>query len=501
MACSGLRGRRGFGPLAAVMLGFVLGLGGLPPLALAAGGDPVRATPQFEILPGPAPLQVSGRSFVDPSGRVILLRGINLAGDSKVPPFAPRIGPADLDRVAELGFNVIRLLIVWEAYEPSPGVYDEAYLTSVMTVAAEAARRGLYTIVDFHQDGFSRHASYGTGDGFPRWAVSPRGRPSTPNNGPLSSDWPLMMALDPTTHLSFADFYADTHGVRSRYLIMISRVASAFATIPGVIGYDLINEPWGDERRELAPLYRDANAVIRSVHPSAILFLEGHVKTNTGIQTRLPRPEFGPVAYAPHYYNPSTIVLRHWHGLTATMDLAFHHMTSTAEAWNCPLFVGEFGMDARVTGSGAYVEEVYDRLDAAFASGAHWNLTPGWTDHLKDGWNGEDFSILDPSGRIRPNYRPRPYPRATAGVPTRFAFDRGSSRFSESTVGYDWIHDPERGLTEVFVPRSVFPPGFPVEVRAADPAAVVSVWYDASSQRLQIQTDRPTAVSLRASSR
>ncbi|WP_182830355.1 cellulase family glycosylhydrolase [Tautonia rosea] len=432
---------------------------------------------------------------------MILLRGINLAGDSKVPPFAPRVGPVDLDRVAELGFNVIRLLFVWEAYEPSPGVYDEAYLASVMTVAAEASRRGVFTIVDFHQDGFSRHASYGTGDGFPRWAVSPRGRPSTPNNGPLSSDWPLMMALDPTTHLSFADFYADTYGFRSQYLLMISRVASSFATIPGVIGYDLINEPWGDERRELAPLYRDAAAVVRSVHPSAILFLEGHVKTNTGIQTRLPRPEFDAAVYAPHYYNPSTIVLRHWHGLTTTMDLAFHHMTSTAEAWNCPLFVGEFGMDARVTGSGAYVEEVYDRLDAAFASGAHWNLTPGWTEQLKDGWNGEDFSILDPSGRIRSNFRPRPYPRATAGVPKRFAFNRGSSRFKTSTLDYDWIHDPNRGETEVFVPRLVFPPGFPAEVRTADPSAVVSLWYDESTQLLRIQTDRPTAISLRARAR
>jgi endoglycosylceramidase len=500
MGCSGLRGRRRFGALAAVVLGLGLGFGTEARPALAGEIiDPVLPSPQHVGHPGP--LRVSGPYFVDPSGRVILLRGINLAGDSKVPPFAPRVGPADLDRVADLGFNVIRLLFLWEAYEPSPGAYDEAYLASVMAVAAEAARRGLFTIVDFHQDGFSRHASYGTGDGFPRWAVSPRGRPSTPNNGPLSSDWPLMMALDPTTHRSFADFFADAHGVRSRYLLMISRVASAFASIPGVIGYDLINEPWGHERRELAPLYRDADAVIRAVHPSAILFLEGHVKTNTGIQTRLPRPDFGPVAYAPHYYNPSTIVLRHWHGLTATMDLAFHHMTATAAAWDCPLFVGEFGMDARVTGSGAYVEEVYDRLDAAFASGAHWNLTPGWTEHLKDGWNGEDFSILDPAGRIRPNYRPRPYPRATAGEPTRFAFDRGSPRFKTNTLEYDWIHHPDRGPTEVFVPRLVFPPGFPVEVRAADPSASVSAWYDESAQILRIQADRPSAVSLRARTR
>jgi endoglycosylceramidase len=450
-----------------------------PPSGIAASSPPLLFT--------------AGRHFVDPSGRVVILRGVSLSGASKVPPFGACVGPADLDRLARLGMNVIRLLFLWEAYEPCPGDYDESYLARIQAVACAAWERGMYVIVDIHQDGFSRYASRGSGDGFPPWAVSPRGKASVPDNSLRDKIWPVLMATDPTTHKSFNDFYADTFGVRTRYLLMLERIAYAFATTPGVIGYDLLNEPWGDEPNDLAPLYHEAAALVRARHPAAILFLEGQITTNCGLRTNLPRPAFGGVAYSPHYYKPLTMVFGRWAGLHHNIDRAFTHMAATACAWDMPLFLGEFGMCATVHNVGAYISALYDRLDACLASGAQWNYTPEWTERNKDGWNGEDFNILDPCDNPRPNFRYRPYPRLTAGIPLRFEYRDPVESQQAPTLEFVWDHCPGRGATEIFVPTAIFPPGSSLTVQPAE----VACSLDPHRQVLVCHASRPMTIVLR----
>ncbi len=474
-------------PGIATMMGFLLGICVivLPETARA------QATPRPQLGMPPL-LRSEGRHFVDQQGRVVILRGVNLSGDAKAPPFLPCTSPADLDRMAELGFNVVRMLFIWEAYEPVAGVYNDGYLAQLQSVAAAASARGIHVIVDIHQDGFSRHASRGAGDGFPRWAVSPRGYPSDPDNTARCKNWAVWMATDPTTHRSFDDFFANTHGVRTRYLLMLGRISGAFAQTPGVIGYDLLNEPWGDERRELAPLYRDAAEIVRAQHPGCILFLEGHVTTNCGIATKLPRPSGGNVAYAPHYYHPLTIALERWNGMKLGMKRAFGSMTTTTREWNAPLFVGEFGVSAEARNAGDYMAAIYDRMDACLASGTQWNYSPRWNDRDKDGWNGEDFSILDSNGAVRSNFRPRPYPRHTAGVPVAFSFDDGRTFGARPSLVFTWDHCPELGATEIFIPNTVFPPGSTI----ATSALGMTCQRDAARQLLLCQGQERMTVTV-----
>src|SRR5262249_23634616 len=145
-------------------------------------------------------LCTQGKYFKDPSGRTVILRGVNLAGSSKIPAFLalPRrdaavgtgvllingvmdtsafdfIGNSDfseLDPLVTWGMNVIRLLFVWEAYEPFEGKQVQKYLDYLTRIADEAWSHGIYTIVDFHQDGYSRFFG-GCGEGFPKWTIPP----------------------------------------------------------------------------------------------------------------------------------------------------------------------------------------------------------------------------------------------------------------------------------------------------------------------------------------
>jgi len=386
-------------------------------------------------------LRVVGRHFEDAGGRVVLLRGVNVAGDAKVPPFRPAL-PAVFEPLPGFGFNVVRLLFTWEAYEPEMGMPDASYLDYYEAAARAAWARGLYVIVDFHQDAFSRWSIGGCGEGFPRWAVPAGLAAAAPDNGPACADWGTRMLTDDKMKQSWDAFYAGQGGVRERYLAMVAAVAARLQAVPGVVGYDLLNEPWGDEVSQLGPLHAAAVAALRARDASAIILVSPQALTSAGSQTKLPRPGFDNFAYAPHWYDGAVLLAKKWGG--ASPARAFAVMTAKANEWGVPLLLGEFGAPAGTERGAEFVAALYDELDSALASGTHWVYTPGWTAERKDGWNAEDLSIVDGSGALRDNFRPRAVAQRVSGAPLAF---RGGTE-----VELSWQHEPARGRTELFVP-------------------------------------------------
>jgi hypothetical protein len=142
-------------------------------------------------------LKTDGHWFVDPAGRRVLLRGVNLGGDCKVPftpdgrthlggdfadhrsvsfvgrPFPLNEADEHLGRLRHWGFNALRLLTTWEAVEhEGPGRYDRAYLDYLAQVSRKAGAHSFWVFLDFHQDAWSRMSG---GDGAPGWTFEAAG--------------------------------------------------------------------------------------------------------------------------------------------------------------------------------------------------------------------------------------------------------------------------------------------------------------------------------------
>src|SRR5439155_21067676 len=110
-------------------------------------------------------------------------------------------------------------------------------------------------------------------------------------------------------------------------------------------------------------------------------------------------------AFSPHFYDPGVVGLKTYLG--GGLYQGWSAMKATAQSWGVPLFVGELGAPPSVGNVESYIQADYDRLDDDFISGAEWSFTHGWTPSALDGWNAEDFSIVDDRGTVRRNFLPR----------------------------------------------------------------------------------------------
>jgi endoglycosylceramidase len=87
----------------------------------------------------------------------VVLHGVNVVYkvDPYIPSsdaFNPELSLTD-DEIASLvdwGFNFVRLGVMWEAVERSPGTYNQTYLDQVDSLITRLGQKGIYTLIDAH---------------------------------------------------------------------------------------------------------------------------------------------------------------------------------------------------------------------------------------------------------------------------------------------------------------------------------------------------------------
>jgi endoglycosylceramidase len=412
-------------------------------VAFAACGDDGRLpiAPHCAIdLPARGALHASGTQLQDALGRTITLRGVDAGGRAKFAPYAPfdfdpstpgdheaKLG-AYLDRAAGWGIDLLRVTYSWQAAEPSSGAPDSAYLARFDALLDGAAARGLWTIVDFHQDVYAEPYC---GDGFPAWTLA---APPAPHHD--CPDWSSEYDGDSDVRAAFDALWANTGGVRDHYRAHWAALAAHEAGKPGVIGFEPINEPYPGtadretwEQQTLAPFYADLAGVIRGAAPDALVFVDTTGYEGVLSSTGLPKPAGDGIVLAPHSYDARALF-----GGKPDPDVQgrLAHWSSLAQTWNTPLVIGELGIPVDNPFAAPHARATWAALDAlAIAGGAWWEYSVS-----ADLWNGEHFSIVNADGSETPivDELVRPYARALAGTDATTTYDPGAKRFAITYV-------------------------------------------------------------------
>lgn len=295
---------------------------------------------------GVLPVRVHESRFVDSSGRERHFRGVNVV--YKDAPFLPNVQhfhanlsfvQDDVDLLASLGINLIRLGVMWPGVVPARrGAVDAGYLQRTREIVRMAAAAGIYTIVEPHQDELSPRLC---GEGVPDWwadeflkvtdfpvPLAAAFGTSTPSQKQCLSQSSFDYLWTHDMAKSFQTLWK--HGARD-FGDFFAEVAAAFAEEPGVVGGELFNEPfpgdvYADEGRlrrnkladaeNLAPFYSNVTRSIRAAVPEKAKFTIAYEPTwPVGDQDLHPKHLLTPISgfsslpegdaiYAFHYYSP-----------------------------------------------------------------------------------------------------------------------------------------------------------------------------------------------------
>lgn len=389
-------------------------------MALVVPGEAASPRPSHP----PEHLRVVGGRIVDGRGRAVLLRGVNVnqLGDYFQPnPGIPSTLPfsrEDLERIAALGMNSVRLIVHWSLLEPSPGMRDEGYLDRIRQAVSWADELGLMVVLDMHQDAWGKHintasdetclppASAATGwGGAPEWATLTDGLPRCRY---------FLREVSFAVAQAFESFWVDRPasdgvGIQQHLVDTWEWLAGAFRNDPTVVGYDLLNEPHpgytpaASDVSVLGEYYRRALSAIRRAERGGltkIVFFEP-MNTWSATSVGLPRPFTldTQIVYAPHIYTGS---LTFDQGVTGQevipLRQGFEQGRREAAAYGTTFWSGEWGKFSDDATNAAYTKRYAALEDEFQVGGAFWQWKQACGDPHTASW--PSGSVPETSGNL-----------------------------------------------------------------------------------------------------
>ena len=446
-----------------------------------------------------------GRWITDAKGRVAVLHGFNMVNKLAASGYAPDgvgFGDDDARFLTRNGFNLVRLGVIWKALEPQPGVYDDAYLSRLHATYRALHRRGVAVLLDFHQDLYNERFQ---GEGAPDWAVL--GPAATEDPSPLAG-FPINYLLQDAVNHAYDAFWANARvpatgrGVQEHYAAAWAHVARRFAGAPGVLGYNLFNEPWpgsaiqaqlqqgcatapvscGLQAFEAGPLtrfHRRVRNAIRRVDEETLLWPAPLLTFDFGAESGVGRVDdragFAFNAYCAQLGGLDAVI-PYLRGKPCSFSaaLTFKNAEAVARRTGSALLLSEFGASDKLSDYRDYLLGA----DRRRLSWAFWAYC-GCGDPTTSAGAGDTQAVVRDPRRpprggnvVAKTLRrlARPYPTLTAGTPSRYAFDASGRtfrlRYSRRRAGGGSPFGPG-SVTRVALPRVQYPRGYAVRVRGA----------------------------------
>ena len=456
---------------------------------------------QFSIDP-------TNKFILDNNGRYSIFHGGNVV--VKLPPYLPTLDtfdyqmslntPHDLKTMKRLGFNSVRLGVMWEAVETAPGVYDYDYLDKIENIINTLGDNEIYTMVDGHQDIFSRNFC---GEGVPYFYVNEMGFDKKCDASILTrilgianvcktlSDYNyrydekgLPLVEDCVTHnfqeynflaeysSACRNFYLNKANIQEKFVEFWKVVVTRFKGNKYILGYDLWNEPNPGGTLEniknlipgrpdivdLLPVYRKVDKALREIDPNYILFFENTPFPDTmpffggitwGSMSEKPGSDDQPQVYNFHSYCclSSTDACSKGevpYAKSISVCPKFHankfkKEIQTAANLKVPMFLSEFGACSDSMACFNEIIGVMKMTEANFISWSYWNYKP-YGDHTTSAIEMVTYEgIYNDDGTVQ-NIKERSLSRGYVmyyqGKPIDFMFEEDSETNFETSFEY-----------------------------------------------------------------